>query len=132
MTSAMHISPLPSMAGTASIPSQRGRFNPGGLHIVSRQRLVGDAIGVFTLTVLNMALEGALRIERGDGSYGDYQKTIETYGFLELPVYTQGLASNNLLIKIRNALHPPFYKPYETRLTAFVGAQSIYISQILD
>ena len=49
-----------------------------------------------------------------------------------VPAYVSGNAGNSLRIKVRKGSASPFYRPFETLTTAFVGAQSIFVSQIPD
>ena len=49
-----------------------------------------------------------------------------------LPVYKFGSALNDWRIRIRKSTEEPYYRPYETLMTATAGSSSIYISQIPD
>lgn len=95
-------------------------------------RLPTDSIGNFTLTLTNLVVGSSIRIETEAGALIEYRVADATTEVFTAPAYSVGNAANNLRIKVRKASEAPFYIPYETLTTAFVGAQSIYVSQIPD
>lgn len=103
------------------------------IHTFSWQRLSGEPIGVFELTLTNVVVGSRVHVEKqSDGTaFSDTVAGASTVD-IALSVYAPGSADNDLRIKVRNASGSPAYKPYETLTTALVGSTSIYVSQILD
>ena len=97
------------------------------------ERLATDPIGTFTLTLTNVVVGSAIRIEaQVGGALVEYRVATLTTEIFSVPVYVSGSASNDLRIKVRKATAGTAYIPYETLTTAATGAQSIYVSQIPD
>lgn len=97
------------------------------------QRLSGEAVGTFTLTLTNVVVGSRVHIEKqSDGATLDDEVAAVSTVVISLSAYAPGNANNDLRIKVRNASGSPAYKPYETLATALVGSTSIYVSQILD
>ena len=93
----------------------------------------GDSLGTFTLTLANVVSGSAVRVESQSGGTTLYSGTAAGSTLvISLAAYAPGDALNDLRIKVRKGSAAPYYQPYETQATAFVGAQSIYVSQILD
>ena len=117
-------------------------FAPGevGLRSVSPagqqygiQRLPTDPIGNFALTLTNVVVGSAIQIETQDGSSTLYNGVAATSStVINLSAYAAGSPMNDLRIKVRKGTSSPYYRAYETLTTAFVGSQSIYVSQIPD
>lgn len=97
-----------------------------------RLRLPTDPIGNFTLTLTNLVVGSAIRIETQAGALVEYRVADATSEVFSVPAYAPGNASNDLRIKVRKGTAAPFYQPYETLATASVGSASIYVSQIQD
>lgn len=97
-----------------------------------RLRLPTDPIGTFTLTLTNLVVGSAIRIETQAGTLIEYRVADATSEVFTVPAYAPGNASNDLRIKVRKGTAAPFYQPYETLATASVGSASIYVSQIQD
>ncbi len=97
------------------------------------QRLSGEAIGAFELTLTNVVVGSRVHVEKqSDGtSYYDQVAAASTV-VVSLSAYAPGSANNDLRVKVRKGSAAPYYKPYETLATASSGAQSIYVSQIPD
>lgn len=124
---------MPAFVGTFDFPSQRGRFVLTGLQCLERQSLPDDAIGVFALTLTNVAVGSAIQIEDQAGTTTLYNGVAATSSTLiNLSAYAGGSPLNNLRIKIRKGSAAPFYQPWETLVSAFVGSSSIYVAQIPD
>jgi len=102
------------------------------LHSVGRMRLTTESIGTFTLTLTNLVVGSAIRIETQAGDLVEYRVADATTEVFTVPAYAPGNASNDLRIKVRKGTAPPFYKDYTTLATASVGSGSIYVSQIPD
>lgn len=92
----------------------------------------GDSIGAFSLTLENVVVGSAIRVESLAGTtlYSG-TATLSTV-VISLAAYAPGDALNDLRIKVRKGTSSPYYQPFETLASAFVGAQSIYVSQIPD
>lgn len=99
---------------------------------VGRMRLSTESIGNFTLTLTNVVIGSAIRVETQAGTLVEYRVADDTTEVFTIPAYAVGSAANDLRIKVRKGTAAPFYVPYETLTTAFVGSGSIYVSQILD
>lgn len=93
----------------------------------------GDSLGTFTLTLTNVVVDSAVRIESQSGGATLYSGTAAgSTVIISLAAYAPGDALNDLRIKVRKGTSSPYYQPFETLASAFVGAQSIYVSQIPD
>lgn len=93
----------------------------------------GDSLGTFTLTLTNVVSGSAARVESQSGGTTLYSGTAAGSTLvISLAAYAPGDALNDLRIKVRKGTSSPYYQPYETLTTAFVGSQSIYVSQIPD
>ena len=111
----------------------RGRAVDHGLFAIGNARLPSDAIGNFILTLTNVVVGSAIQIETQDGSSTLYNGVAATSSpTVNLSAYASGSAYNDLRIKVRKGTSSPYYRAYETLTTAFVGSQSIYVSQIPD
>ena len=111
----------------------RGRVVDHGLFAIGNARLPSDAIGNFTLTLTNVVVGSAIQIETQDGSSTLYNGVAATSSpTINLSAYASGSAYNDLRIKVRKGTSSPYYQPYQTLTTAFVGSQSIYVSQTPD
>lgn len=89
-------------------------------------------IGAFDLTLTNVVVGSAIQIETQAGATIVNRTATGTTEVFSLSAYKSGSAYNDLRIKVRKGTGTPYYRPYETLTTAFVGAQSIYVSQIQD
>lgn len=95
--------------------------------------LPSDPVGSFVLTLTNVVVGSAIQIEKQDGTGTLYNGVASTSSpVINLSAYASGSPYNNLRVKVRKGTTSPFYQAYETLTTAFVGAQSIYVSQIPD
>ena len=111
----------------------RGRVIDHGVFAIGNARLPSDAIGNFILTLTNVVVGSAIQIETQDGSSTLYNGVAATSSpTINLSAYASGSPNNNLRIKVRKGTSSPYYRAYETLTTAFVGSQSIYVSQIPD
>lgn len=133
MASAIFTARIACFAAALSPPTSRRVWQLGVLGGLNNQALSTDAIGVFTLTLTNLKLGSAVQIEDQAGTLTMYNAVAGAASVLvNLQAYTPGSALNNLRIKVRKGTASPFYLPFETLAVAFVGAQSIYVSQISD
>ena len=97
------------------------------------QRLSGEAVGSFTLTLENVVVGSRVHVEKqSDGTAFNDQVAAASTVVISLSAYAPGNTNNDLRIKVRKGSSATYYKPYETLATAIVGAQSIYVSQIPD
>ena len=111
----------------------RGRVIDHGLFAIGNARLPSDAIGNFILTLTNVVVGSAIQIETQDGSSTLYNGVAATSSpTINLSAYANGSAYNDLRIKVRKGTSSPYYRAYETLMTATAGAASIYVSQIPD
>ncbi len=90
-----------------------------------------DPIGNFSLTLTNVVVGSAIQIESQDGLSTLYNGVAATASpVIGLQAYASGAPLNDLRIKVRKGSASPYYQPFETLATAFVGSQSIYVAQI--
>ena len=106
-------------------------FGSTGL-VYDHQDLPTEPKGAFTLTLTNLIAGSAIRIETQAGALVEFRTSALSSEVFTVPAYATGNASNNLRIKVRKGSAAPFYIAYETLATAFVGAQTIFVSQIPD
>lgn len=117
-----------------AFPLDRGRgvapYYGGGL---VNGALPTDPIGLHTLTLNNVVVGSRINIRDQSDTTTLYDQ-IAASGTVVIPlqVYAGGSPLNNWRIRIRRASASPTYRPYETLMTATVGASSIYVSQIPD
>ena len=124
---------MPSFMGCGAYPATRGRFYLVGGQMMERQRLSTDSIGNFVLTLTNLVVGSAIRIEiQGTGTLVEFRTAVGTSEVFTVPAYTNGNANNDLRIKVRKGTSAPKYQPFETLVTAAVGSQSVYIAQVAD
>lgn len=110
-----------------------GSQHVAGMGALAKQRLPTDPIGVFTLTLLNVAVGSAIRVEVQSTGASLWNGTAVTSTVtIPLDAYVNGNPSNNLRIKVRKGSSAPFYRPFETQATAIVGAASVFVAQIED
>ena len=106
-------------------------WHPYGVY--ANQALSTDSIGNCTITLTNVVIGSAIRIEvASTGELVELRTADTTTEVFTLPYYTAGSANNDLRIKVRKGSSIPLYKPYETLATASVGSGSVYITQIPD
>lgn len=123
----------PWHAGTVRLPTTRGLWAAGGLEAFSRQSLPGDSVGTFSLTLTNLVVGSAIRIEvASTGAEVATRTAASSTEVFSVPAYAPGSASNDLRIKVRKGSASPYYRPFETLATALVGSASIYVAQIQD
>lgn len=99
---------------------------------VGRQRLPTESIGTFTLTLTNVVVGSAIRIETQAGALIEFRTAASSTEVFSVPAFAGGNPSNDLRIKVRKGTSAPYYRPYETQTTAAVGAQTVFVSQIQD
>lgn len=96
-------------------------------------RLPTDPIGNHTVTLTNVVVGSRINIRDTLGTYTLYDQVAASANVpITLPVFSSGSSLNNWRIKVRKASGSPNYVPYETLMTSYVGASSIYVSQIPD
>lgn len=116
------------------VPAGRGLIvsSPGG-YSLGTFRLPTDSIGTHTLTLTNVVIGSRIAIRDQAGTTTLYDQIAATSTVvIPMGVYSSGAPLNDWRIKVRKASGAPNYQPYETLLTGYVGASSIYVSQIPD
>jgi hypothetical protein len=127
------MSKLPGFCRVAPVPLTRGRLHSFEGGPMSLARLATDSIGNFNLTLTNVVVGSAYRVEvQGTGALITQGTAASSSFALTIPAYAAGNPSNDLRIKVRKGTAAPYYKDYTTLATAVVGSQSIYIAQIPD
>ena len=96
------------------------------------KRLPTDSIGTFVLTLTNLVVGSAIRVETQAGALIEFRTAAATSEAFNVPVYSPGSPANDLRIKVRKGSAAPFYIPFVTLATGLVGAQSIFVNQVLD
>ena len=122
----------PGFPRVSAVPVLRGRqYSAGELYSLSS--LPTDSIGNYALTLTNVVVGSAVQVEvASTGAVVTNTTAAAPSVALTIPAYAAGAAANSLRIKVRKGSASPYYQPYETLATAFVGAASIYVSQISD
>lgn len=104
-----------------------------GPNAVGRMRLPSESIGNFTLVLTNLVAGSAIRIEvAGSGALIEYRVAGSGVESFVIPAYAAGNPSNELRIKVRKGSEAPFYRPFTTQATAFVGSASVFVAQEPD
>ena len=133
MPSAIFIPNFASFAGTMVLPSTRGPMNPNCGVVVSRGRLATDSIGNCLVSVTNAVVGSRYRIEVSSTGVMVVEGDVADADFtVNVPVYPSGNSANTLRLKIRKATSSPFYRPFETQITASLLGASAHILQQLD
>jgi hypothetical protein len=100
---------------------------------VERMRLSTEPLGMFELTLTNMAPGSRYEVETLAGALIEMDTVGSTGSVTVLvPTYAVTDEKNNLRIKVRKSSEAPYYQPFETQAVAVVGAQSIFINQLSD
>ncbi|CAB4159131.1 hypothetical protein UFOVP707_55 [uncultured Caudovirales phage] len=121
------------VVGTTPLPADRGRFYVGNGGAIARQSLPTDPVGNFTLTLQNVVVGSAIRIEaQSTGATLWTGTAAASTVVVPLFAYASGSPLNDLRIKVRKGSGSPFYRPFETLTTATVGAASVFVAQIED
>lgn len=108
-----------------AVPLCPGAYSP--------QRLDTDPIGEMVLTLTNLVVGSAIRVEiASTGALIELRTADATTEIFAVPVYGAGSALNNLVVKVRKGSSAPYYRPYETQVEASVSSQSVFIAQALD
>lgn len=121
------------MASLVQVPATRGRqYNSiGGWR--SLGLLPTDSIGNFNLTLTNVVVGSAYRVEVQTTGTLILQGTAASSSVaLTIPAYGGGNPANDIRIKVRKGTAAPYYKDFVTLAAAVVGSQSIYVAQIPD
>jgi hypothetical protein len=101
--------------------------------VLSRQRLATDSIGNFDLTLTNVVIGSRIHVEVASTGVTVTDLVADaTTEVITIPAYVAGSASNDLKVKVRKASASPYYRPYDTQVTALVGSTSIYVLQQSD
>lgn len=116
-----------AVAVDSDTPVKRQYPTPGGAFFFARE--ASDALGPFTLTLTNLIVGSAIQIETQAGVPVENRTADSATEVFNLAAYESG---NDLRIKVRKGSSAPYYQPYETQTTAFVGAQTIFVSQTPD
>lgn len=98
----------------------------------SIERLPNESIGTFTLTLTNLVIGSAINLETQSGAVVEHRIADATAEAFQVPAYPSGNPANSLRIKVRKGSSAPYYQPYETQALAFIGSQSVFVSQIPD
>lgn len=111
--------------------------SPGVRHfpfsVLGYQRLAGEAIGTFDLTLQNCVVGSTYRVEvQSTGAQVAIGTISTSTTVLTLPLFPAGNAANSLRVKLRKGTSEPYYKPWDTVALAASGGVSIYVSQIPD
>lgn len=123
-----------NLAGDAPDPAKRGRFT----HIIgapwANAPLPTDPAGTMTLTLTNVVPGSRYDLEVMSTRDIVLSGQAETSTVvLSIPVYLSGDPKNLLRLKVRKASAAPYYRSYETQVTALIGTPPpLFINQLLD
>ncbi len=133
MASAVLIPAFAGLAGAIPLPNLRGPMAPNHGAVLSRGRLLTDAVGAFVLQLQNVVVGSRYRVEAlstgdtlAEGEAGD------TLTSIPLPLYANGNPNTELRIKVRNASGTPAYKPFESQAVAQLGTVTVFVFQEPD
>lgn len=97
------------------------------------QRLSTEPIGAFLLILSNVVIDSIYQIEvASTGAVVTSGTAASSTINLNIPLYAAGSALNSLRIKVRKATTAPYYQPYETQTTSFLGSTSLFVNQVRD
>lgn len=114
----------------AELPIARALWLVDGGAPIERQPLPTDAVGSMTLTLQNIAVGSAWRLEvlgtgatvaTGTAPGGDIAQAVSVYQ-----------PNQGLLLKVRKGTASPYYRPFDTQVTITPANVSIFVSQIPD
>lgn len=98
----------------------------------SEQKTPTDSIGQFSLTLTNVVVGSAIQLETVSGTVVSNGTASTSTVPLQVPTYAIGNPANDIVIKVRKGSASPYYRPYQTQVTTFLGAQTVFVSQIPD
>lgn len=127
--------PVPGIRGVQgfrSVDLAAGIEPVNAVGSIGYARLPSDPVGTLTLTLQNLVVGSAIRVETTMGDAIAFRTAGSTTEVFTVPAFAVGSANNNLVIKVRKGSSAPFFQPFETQATAVVGSQSIFVSQIPD
>jgi len=84
-----------------------------------------------TLTLDNVVVGSRILIESQDGATQHYND-VAAASTVVVTIQVYGDARDNWRIRVRKASDSPYYRPWNTLMTAKAGASSIYVEQQLD
>ena len=84
-----------------------------------------------TLTLDNVVVGSRILIESQDGATQHYNNVAAT-STVVVTIQVYGDARDDWRIRVRKASDSPYYRPWNTLMTAEAGASSIYVEQQLD
>jgi hypothetical protein len=132
MASAMFLNIRGTGGGTMELSADNGKMTVNYGHVLERQTLPTDPIGSMGLTLTNVVVGSTYDIEDGAGGVAASGTASSSTVTAAIPVYQSGNVRNNLKIKVRKASGAPYYQSYETRTTASLTPQSLFINQLSD
>lgn len=91
----------------------------------------GPRPATHTLTLLNVVVGSRISIQ-DEALATVHYNAIAASSTVVIPVTVYGDARDEWRIKVRKGSEAPFYQPFLTQITAFEGAQTIFVSQIPD
>lgn len=94
-----------------------------------RLRLSNIALPV-VLTISNLVVGSSIQVESEDGMQSLYLGS--TYSSSKTIVIRNYLGLARMRVKVRKASSAPYYRPYETLVSAYAPTQSLYVSQTQD
>lgn len=112
--------------------TSRGKILDTGQMALGVSRLATDTVGNFTMTLTNVVAGSSIQVETTAGAPVQFASALTTDVVMSIPVYASGSGLNNLRVKVRKGSTSPYYQPWETQTTSFVGSQTLFVSQIPD
>ena len=125
---ALFFGPILPMAGTAEVPSVRGRFRNGGMVSIARQSLPTDPVGTTTVTFSGINAGTEIRVYLPDGTEAAGIELCAVDQVLIWQVYAAGSPNNTVTVRL---VHPA-YKIKEFSFASSLGAVSLPVQQERD
>lgn len=121
---------------TDIVDAERPNYNNGGYEAKDAGPFeydhgYGPRPASFTLTLTNVVV-GSRVIVRDVADTVTHYNEIASSSSVVINVNLYGDSRDNWLVKVRKGSELPYYRPWDTLITAFEGSQSIYVSQIPD
>lgn len=125
-----------AVVNTDIVDAERPNYNNGGYEAKDAGPFeydhgYGPRPASFTLTLTNVVV-GSRVIVRDVADTVTHYNEIASSSSVVINVNLYGDSRDNWLVKVRKGSELPYYRPWDTLITAFEGSQSIYVSQIPD
>ena len=125
-----------AVTATDIADKERPNYNNGGFEYkdvgpFEYDRGYGPRPASHTLTLDNVVVGSRILIESQDGATQHYNNVAAT-STVAVTIQVYGDARDDWRIRVRKASDSPYYRPWNTLMTAEAGESSIYVEQQLD